>query len=85
MSTSPERTASPEDRIIGLLSHWLARHVDNARLCRGLEQIGTDGLGAGEAEAVEELLVELRAADQAARAALEPLVRETIEALALGV
>ncbi len=85
MSTSPERTASPEDRIVGLLSHWLARHVDNAGLRRELTAIGTAGLGAGEAEVVRELLAELEGSDSVARGALEPLVREAIEALAIGV
>jgi hypothetical protein len=75
----------PEDRIVSVLSHWLAGHVDNTELRRTLEQIGTEGLGAGETEAVEELLEQLARARPGERGGLEMLVRETVEALALGV
>ena len=65
-----------------MLSHWLARHVDTGELRRRLDEIGTDGLDPGEADAVEELRAEL--AQDAPRASLERVVRETLEALALG-
>ena len=84
MSTNPESTRSPDDRMVSLLSHWLAGHLSNAQLLRSLEEIGTARLGSGEAEAVDELIAELARAQPGARGGLEMLVRETIEALALG-
>ena len=84
MSTSPERTRNPEDRMISLLSHWLAGHLDNTALRREIEKIGTGDLGSGEVEAVEELLDELARARPGERGGLEMVVRETLEALALG-
>jgi hypothetical protein len=86
MSTSLDsnKNSAPEDRLISLLSHWLARHVDNAGLQRGIEEIGTTGLGRLEVDAVKELLVELGRAEPGKRGGLEMLVRETMEALALG-
>src|SRR5919204_207954 len=62
MSTSPEtrkRPARADDRLVTLLSQWLARHVDDEELRRGVEAIGTHDLSAGQAEAVHELLTEL--------------------------
>jgi len=84
MSTSPrQRSKRPEDRVISLLSHWLARHLDTRELADRLGKVDLSGLSPGEVEVVEELAAELDAAP--ARARLEPVVRETIEALALGV
>ncbi len=83
MSTSRDEAASTEDRLVTLLSHWLARHTGDAELRRGLEQIGTGGLAAAQAAAFEELLTELRAPD-GRPGELEMLVRETLEAIALG-
>jgi hypothetical protein len=83
MSTSPDtaRTAHrADDRIVTLLSQWLARHVDDEKLRRGVEEIGTGELSAVQAEAVRELLAEL----SSDRGQNEMLVRETLEALALG-
>jgi hypothetical protein len=74
---------SPEDRIVTLLSRWLARHLDNARLREEIEATRREGLSVEQAEAVDELLVELAGAGRNDRGALEPLVRETIEALVL--
>lgn len=84
MSTTPD-TSSTEDRLIGVLSRWLARDIPNEQLRRQLGQIGTAGLGPGEIEAVEEVLAALDGAGGNGRAHLERVVRETIEALALGV
>jgi hypothetical protein len=75
---------SPEDRIVNLLSRWLAGHLDTPELRRELAQVGIDELDAGRREAVEELLAELEA-EPRGRGRLEVVVRETIEALALGV
>jgi hypothetical protein len=83
MSMSPERIRRPEDEVISLLSRWLARHVDTPELRKRLDAVGTGGLSPGQTEVVDELLDELR--PDVARARLEPVVRETIEALALGL
>ena len=80
MSTSPDTHLRPDDRIVSLLSQWLARHVSDGELRRRVESIGTDELTAAQAEAVTELLAELGAD----RGQNEMLVRETLEALALG-
>jgi hypothetical protein len=84
MSTNPRAiTKRPEDRVISLLSHWLARHLDTRELADRLVEVDLNGLSPEEVGVVEELHAELAA--QPARAQLEPVVRETIEALALGV
>jgi hypothetical protein len=70
------------DELVNLLSHWLARHVDDDELRRGLKQAADDGLSAEQAEAVAELLAELEAGES--RGELERVARETLEALALG-
>jgi hypothetical protein len=80
MSTSPDTVHRADDQIVTLLSQWLARHVSDAELRRRVETIGTDELSATQAQAVEELLAEL----DADRGQNEMLVRETLEALALG-
>jgi hypothetical protein len=80
MSTSPKTAHRADDRIVTLLSQWLARHLGDEELRRGVEAIGTDELSAGQAEAVRELLAEL--GDDNGQN--EMLVRETLEALALG-
>ena len=80
MSTSPDTVHRADDRIVTLLSQWLARHVSDDELRRRVETIGTDELSATQAQAVEELLAELGAD----RGQNEMLVRETLEALALG-
>ena len=83
MSTSPDRIKRPEDRVISLLSRWLAGHIGTPELRRSLDELGTGELVPAEAEAVDELVAELRG--DPPRAELERVVRETIEALALGV
>jgi hypothetical protein len=83
MSTNPDTAHRADDRIVTLLSRWLARHVDDEELERGVTEIGTGELSEEQAEAVEELLTEL-ARPQGSRGDLEMLVRETLEALALG-
>jgi hypothetical protein len=77
MSTSP-------DELIGVLSRWLAGHLDTARLTAELAAADRASLSETQAEALDELLVELRAAGTARRGGLERVVRETLEALALG-
>jgi hypothetical protein len=80
MSTSPDTAHRADDQIVTVLSQWLARHVDDDELRSRVEAIGTDELSAQQAEAVEELLEEL-GEDPGQN---EMLVRETLEALALG-
>ena len=82
--TEPARALRPEDEIVSALSHWLAFHIGNDELRARLLTVGTVGLSAGQAEAVDELLGELDDAQERARGGLEMLVRETLEAVALG-
>jgi hypothetical protein len=80
MSTSPKTVHRDDDQIVAVLSQWLARHVSDDELRRRVEAIGTSELSPAQAEAVDELLAELGAD----RGQDEMLVRETLEALALG-
>ncbi len=76
MSTSPETTA------VNLLSRWLAGHVGNDDVRRELGELGE--LGPESRELVDELVIELDRAAGATSGDVERLVRETLEALALG-
>ena len=67
---------------MNLLSQWLARRVGDDELREELRAADTDGLGDDGREAVEELRAELEAG--VGRGDLERVVRETLEALALG-
>ena len=82
MSTSPETTTRADDRLVTVISRWLARHVLDDELQRALEQVRSGELTADQAEAVNELRTELREVRE--RAELEMVARETLEALALG-
>ncbi len=75
---------SPEDRLVSLLSHWLARHIGNDELRAQIEAAGQDGLSAEQSEALDELVAELERVGPHGRGDLEMVVRETLEALALG-
>lgn len=66
------------------LSHWLAYHLGNAELRARLRELGTDCLDPEQAEMVDEVLAELEQAPEGERGELEMLVRETLEAIALG-
>jgi hypothetical protein len=77
-----ERT---DDAIVQLCSRWLARHIGNAELASALDGTDTTALRPGQAEAVAELRDALAAAGDERTAALEVVLRETIEALAYGV
>jgi hypothetical protein len=81
MSTSPEAAGRADDRIVTVLSQWLARHVSDAELVARVGEIGTAELEPGQAEAVRELLADFEAGETGER---EMLVRETLEAVALG-
>ena len=86
MSTSPEpaRAVRPEDEVVSVLSHWLAFHLGNDELRAQLRSIDTAGLEPEQAGAVDELRAELESAPEGKRGELEMLVRETLEAVALG-
>jgi hypothetical protein len=75
---------SPEDRLVSLLSHWLARHIGNAELQAEIEAAGRAGLSPEQEEALDELVAELERAGPTQRGEVEMVVRETLEALALG-
>jgi len=75
-------STSPEDQLVNLLSQWLARHVGDDELRRELATADVSTLGEPERAAVEELRAELDA--DAGGGDLERVVRETLEALALG-
>ena len=75
-------STSPENQLVNVLSHWLARHVDNAELLRELEAVDASALSPAQAEAVQELREEIVSTN--GRGDLEMVVRETLEAVALG-
>ena len=50
---NPEMISRPENEVISLLSHWLARHVDTPELRARLDAVGTGGLSPGQAEVVD--------------------------------
>jgi len=75
-------STSPENQLVNVLSHWLARHVDNAELLRELEAVDTSALSSAQVEAVQELREEI--VSTKGRGDLEMVVRETLEAIALG-
>ena len=81
MSTSPD--SRPDDRLVTVLSQWLARHADDDELRRAVEEVSADELSPVQAEAVDELRAELDQGPEG-RGELEMIVRETLEAVALG-
>jgi len=84
MSPDELRSARADDRIVTLLSQWLVGTLGNDELRREVETVDGDELAPGQRQAVEELLVELRAALPGERAGLQVAVREALEALAYG-
>ena len=82
MSTSPETRT--DDRLITLISRWLARHAGNAELRNGLAEIGVEGLEPGQIEAVQELREQVERTEPGKRGELEMIARETLEAFVLG-
>lgn len=79
---SPETIPPAGDRLVTVISRWLARHLSDEELLRELEQAGDGQLTGDQAEAVQELRMELAAGS--GRAELDMVARETLEALALG-
>ena len=84
MSTSPDISPHAADRLVSVLSHWLAGHVRDDELRAEVESVGTHGLPREQAEAVDELLDELRNPNGHA-GELNMLARETVQVLAFGV
>jgi hypothetical protein len=81
MSTSREQTR-PDDRLVTIISGWLAGHLSKGELRRELESVRRVELAPDQVEAVEELRAEL--ARESRRGELQMVARETLEALALG-
>ena len=75
-------STNPEDRLVTLLSHWLARHVSDDELRHAIDEVDSSDLAPGQSQALSELREELSGGRRAGD--LEMVVRETLEALALG-
>ncbi len=75
-------SGTPENHLVTVLSRWLARHVTDDELQREVEAVDVTRLSPDQAEAVEELRAGLRG--PGGSGGREMLVRETLEALALG-
>ena len=82
MSTSPETGERVDDRLVNVISRWLARHLPDEELRRELDRVEPGALEPGQVEALDELRSEL--GEDRERAELEMVARETLEALALG-
>jgi hypothetical protein len=82
MSTSPSPRFRADDELITVLSRWLARHLDDNGLRAAVLATDTAELSPEQREAVTEVLDELERG--VSRGDLEMVVRETVEALALG-
>jgi len=79
---SREQTRRADDRLVTVISGWLAGHVSEGELRRELESARVAELAPDQAEAVDELRAEL--AEESRRGELQMVARETLEALALG-
>ena len=84
MCFSVPMSTSPSDAIVTRLSEWLAFGTSTDELRARLEKIDMSGLGGEAAEAVQELLAELDSASPNGRGHVERVVRETLDAVALG-
>ena len=72
----------PDDRLVNVLSQWLARHVDDDALQAEVNAVDPAALTDQQRRALDELRDELERGD--GRGDLEMVVRETLESLALG-
>jgi hypothetical protein len=79
MSMSRDKRRA-DDRLVTVISGWLARHVSDRELAGELAV--ARGLSPDQTEAVEELRADLARSPE--RAELEMVARETLETLALG-
>jgi hypothetical protein len=82
MSMSREQIRRADDRLVTVISGWLAGHVSEGELRRELESGRRAELAPDQLEAVDELRAEL--ANDSSRGELQMVARETLEALALG-
>ena len=73
---------SPENKLVNVLSQWLARHLDNTALKGELDTLDLSQLSSDQRDAVAELREELVSTN--GHGELEMVVRETLEAVALG-
>jgi hypothetical protein len=81
-SYKPAMSTNPENRLVNVLSQWLARHVNDDELRRELEAVDVSAFDAEKTEALTELREELTKSDGGGD--LEMVVRETLQELALG-
>jgi hypothetical protein len=72
----------PDDRLVNVLSHWLARHKDADDLRVEVSAVDESALSTTQRDALAELRDELEHGTHDGD--LEMVVRETLEALALG-
>ena len=79
---SREQTRRADDRLVTVISGWLAGHVSEGELGRELDAARSVELARDQAEAVDELRAELT--KDSRRGELQMVARETLEALALG-
>jgi hypothetical protein len=77
-----EQTKRPDDRLVTVISGWLAGHISEGELQRELETAPRRELAPDQAEALDELREEL--GKEYRRGELQMVARETLEALALG-
>jgi len=82
MSTSRETARRADDRLVTIISAWLAEHVSDGELRGALDSGRRSGLAPGQVEAVDELRTAFR--DGRRGGELEMIARETLEVLALG-
>jgi hypothetical protein len=82
MSRTREQTRRADDRLVTVISGWLAGHVTEGELRRELGGVRSAELAPDQAEAVDELRTELE--NDSGRGELQMVARETLEALALG-
>jgi hypothetical protein len=82
MSRIHEQTRRADDRLVTVISGWLAGHVTEGELRRELEAVRSAELAPDQAEAMDELRTELE--NDSGRGELQMVARETLEALALG-
>jgi hypothetical protein len=81
MSTSPDTGIREADRLVTELSRWLAGHASDDELHAEIGRVRAERLSPAQLEAIGELREEL---DRGDRGSLEMVVRETLEAIALG-
>jgi hypothetical protein len=77
-------STNPEAAVINTMSRWLAGHVGNDELRRELASLEGVELGPEGLELLDELRAELGESSDEHRGEVDRLVRETMEALALG-